>query len=565
MGCWLMLLPVAIALSIIPACNGVRDVPEAVKQCHTSDFLRPASATHLHQDSEFLSDRSYGESEAQQVHVTLGGPGEAVVVYATKDYEAESVVRFGTEEGSLDSIATGDKRTYTVRVCPEPFAHMNPMPGPAKNELSLVETIALQNTSQWLPAESAAYHEVHGPEDVVLGCWPYFNNNSFYESPTIHTVRLKNLAPSTTYHYTCGTQPTRSFKFTMPPAVGPEVPLRVGLWADVGQSNISAINARNQMEYNADINLLAGDLSYADGVPWRWDSWGRLMQPLLSEHLHLFCPGNHDIASGSEQGVAYTERYPSPWRSSGSSSPLWYSIDIGPMHLISLAGSYSPIGPYTAQRRWLEKDLVAVDRSVTPWLVVMWHVPWYNSNENHRLEAEPMRKEIEDLLVDARVNLVINGHVHSYERSHPMVNFKHDDCGPVHVVVGDGGNYEGPALPWRNEQPEWSAFREGSYGTGSLEIESSQRAVWRWRRRACVTKQSGMLDVWTHLWNATYYVKAGDAKGDCATSGDNAEMMHAAVDEFVMQQHPAHCSRRSRSSPGAFQPDSETNSISTSK
>lgn len=31
--------------------------------------------------------------------------------------------------------------------------------------------------------------------------------------------------------------------------------------------------------------------SYADGVPWRWDTWERAMEPVLSQHLHLFCPG----------------------------------------------------------------------------------------------------------------------------------------------------------------------------------------------------------------------------------------------------------------------------------
>ena len=45
--------------------------------------------------------------------------------------------------------------------------------------------------------------------------------------------------------------------------------------------------------------------------------------------------------------------------------------------------------------------------------------------------------------------------------------------GTVHIVVGDGGNYEGPALyeghppGWRQPQPLWSAFREASYGPGT--------------------------------------------------------------------------------------------------
>ena len=171
----------------------------------------------------------------------------------------------------------------------------------------------------------------------------------------------------------------------------------------------------------------------------------------------------------------------------------------------------------------------------------MWHVPWYNSNEKHSLEAEPMRREIEGMLVAAGVNLVFNGHVHSYERSNPVSDFRPDDCGPTHIVIGDGGNYEGPALPWKDDQPPWSAFREASFGTGLLEIQSPEKAVWRWSRGACVHKRSGMYDVWTHEANATYYVPGGDGQGACSTEADNSEMKHVPVDEVVLRQHPARC------------------------
>lgn len=100
--------------------------------------------------------------------------------------------------------------------------------------------------------------------------------------------------------------------------------------------------------------------------------------------------------------------------------------------------------------------------------------------------------------------------VHAYERMNRVYNYTLDPCGPIYITVGDGGNIEkvdvdhaddpgkcpspgdnipefggvchsnfsfGPAkgnFCW-NKQPEWSAFRESSFGHGILEVKSSYR------------------------------------------------------------------------------------------
>ena len=35
------------------------------------------------------------------------------------------------------------------------------------------------------------------------------------------------------------------------------------------------------------------------------------------------------------------------------------------------------------------------------------------------------------------------GHVHAYERTHPVYDYNLDPCGAVHITIGDGGNSEG--------------------------------------------------------------------------------------------------------------------------
>ncbi|CAN1772070.1 Probable purple acid phosphatase 20 [Linum perenne] len=218
--------------------------------------------------------------------------------------------------------------------------------------------------------------------------------------------------------------------------------------------------------------LLPGDLSYADTWqplwdsfgriveplasqrPWmvtqepRWDSFGQMMEPLASQRPWMVTQGNHELDESLTitPFIAYNARWQMPFQESGSTSNLYYSFNVAGAHVIML-GSYTDFGPSSAQYKWLQSDLAQVDRSKTPWLLALVHAPWYNSNKNHQGETESvdMKKYMEGVLYDARVDAVFAGHVHAYERFTQVYNDKEDDCGPVYITIGDGGNREGLA------------------------------------------------------------------------------------------------------------------------
>jgi Calcineurin-like phosphoesterase len=122
----------------------------------------------------------------------------------------------------------------------------------------------------------------------------------------------------------------------------------------------------------------------------------------------------------------------------------FFSFDTGMVHLIFL-NPYSPSNVTSPQYQFLVSDLQKVNRKVTPWVIVVMHSPWYNSNRVHYLEWQTvdMRQNLEDIFYQYKVNVVFSGHVHAYERTHPVYNDIVRTDGVVYITIGDGGNREG--------------------------------------------------------------------------------------------------------------------------
>uniref|UniRef100_A0A2P2JN46 acid phosphatase n=1 Tax=Rhizophora mucronata TaxID=61149 RepID=A0A2P2JN46_RHIMU len=180
------------------------------------------------------------------------------------------------------------------------------------------------------------------------------------------------------------------------------------------------------MQSGADAVLFVGDLSYADRYQYndvgrRWDSWGRFIERSAAYQPWIWSAGNHEIEYMPYMGEvlpfkSYLNRYPTPYLASKSTSPLWYAIRCASAHIIVLS-SYSSFVKYTPQWMWLREELKNVYREKTPWLIVLMHVPVYNTNEAHFMEGESMRVVLEELFIRYKVDVVFAGHVHAYERS----------------------------------------------------------------------------------------------------------------------------------------------------
>ena len=149
--------------------------------------------------------------------------------------------------------------------------------------------------------------------------------------------------------------------------------------------------------------------------------------------------GNHELGY-YENWIDYNARYPTPYKGSLSTNPCYYATTAGPVHVIALC-TYSNFFQGSLQYNWLQNHLAnAIDRVSTPWVIVMLHAPLYCALGGSYAEAELMRRELEPLMYAAGVDMIVNGHIHSYERSLPVYNFNASDpCGAVNIGIGDAG------------------------------------------------------------------------------------------------------------------------------
>ncbi|KAJ9508732.1 hypothetical protein QJQ45_028026, partial [Haematococcus lacustris] len=284
-------------------------------------------------------------------------------------------------------------------------------------------------------------------------------------------------------------------------------PLRVGLIADVGQTANSSVTQTRLVANRPDVILHVGDNTYADNYgpmnfedsplpPYspgtnqkRWDSHASLWASAFNSTPVLNCIGNHEIEDkGITAAINYTvtsfafpfnypfQSYAARWPVPGTKvqdlgnidSSLYYSTVVGGVVKLVTLNNYIPFHAGTPQHRWAMVELLSVDRSATPWLVVQFHAPRPRcpASQPHlplllhplqgagvlslRLRGPVLRVSGCCLTLPRStwscqqwVTLRGAGHVHAYERSHGVYDYKRDNCAPMHIVIGDGGNIEG--------------------------------------------------------------------------------------------------------------------------
>jgi hypothetical protein len=221
-------------------------------------------------------------------------------------------------------------------------------------------------------------------------------------------------------------------------------------------------------------HLLNGDLCYAnmaeDRVRTWWDFWENNSRS-ARKRPWMPAAGNHENELGNGPiGYQAYQTYFSVPEAAGQTDVtrgLWYAFTVGSVRVISLANddvayqdggnSYVRGDSEGAQKAWLEKELSAVhgDHDVD-WIVVCMHQVAVSTADKFNGADLGIREEWVPLFDKYGVDLVVCGHEHHYERSHPIRGREENATltpvpaatatdvidttkGTVHMVIGGGG------------------------------------------------------------------------------------------------------------------------------
>jgi hypothetical protein len=221
-------------------------------------------------------------------------------------------------------------------------------------------------------------------------------------------------------------------------------------------------------------HLFNGDLCYAnlaeDRVRTWWDFWANNSRSARNRPW-MPSPGNHEneLGNGPIGYQAYQTYFSLPPAAGQTdvTHGLWYAFTAGSMRVIAIAnddivyqdGGDSYVRGYSAgaQKAWLEKELAAArdDRAID-WIVVCMHQVAISTVDKFNGADLGIRQEWVPLFDAYGVDLVVCGHEHHYERSHPIRGQQSNATltpipaatatdvidttkGTVHMVIGGGG------------------------------------------------------------------------------------------------------------------------------
>ncbi|MGE3881235.1 MAG: LamG-like jellyroll fold domain-containing protein [Planctomycetota bacterium] len=268
----------------------------------------------------------------------------------------------------------------------------------------------------------------------------------------LHTVRVDDLEPLTAYFFRVESSDDRRQALASPllttrtaPKPGDDTPIAFVVIGDTQDQPVVAKRiAKFAFGMRPDFAVIAGDLVGTGPNKSHWtEQFFPSMQMLIERVAFFPVLGNH------EQDAHFYYDYvalPEP--------EYYYTFRYGTTQFFML-DSNREVAPGSEQYEWLDKEL---GKSSARWKFVVYHHPSYSSDDDDygdmwkgpSTHGDVRVRQLTPLYDRHGVDIVWNGHIHSYERTWPLRgNRAVESNGTIYIVTGGGGGRPERAGPIR--------------------------------------------------------------------------------------------------------------------
>jgi 3',5'-cyclic AMP phosphodiesterase CpdA len=281
-----------------------------------------------------------------------------------------------------------------------------------------------------------------------------------------HSVFVDKLQPKTTYVYRVGDGKDSNdgwsewFQYTTASATSGD-PFSFIYFGDA-QNNVKSLwsrVSRNSYRKFPEVNFMlhAGDLINDRDANLEWGEWFYAGSFIHATVPSVMTPGNHEYRDGVLTSL-WKPQFTLP--ENGPIEELketCFAIDYQDMKLISIdsEGYDESLEARKAQIKWLDSVLQS---NTKKWITIFTHYPVYSTKEGR--DNKELREGIKPLIDKYGVDLVLQGHDHTYARGYPANEGQGltvvDDAGTVYAV-----SISGPKM-YESQDQDWMV-RRGEY------------------------------------------------------------------------------------------------------
>ncbi|MGI9549753.1 MAG: fibronectin type III domain-containing protein [Aurantibacter sp.] len=293
------------------------------------------------------------------------------------------------------------------------------------------------------------------------------NRNEPLVRATFHSAIIEDLKPHTTYVYRVGNGLEDNaywsewFQFTTALA-DMKAPFSFIYFGDA-QNNVKSLwsrvirNSYRQFP-QLDFMLHAGDLINDRDANLEWGEWFYAGSFIHATIPSMMTPGNHEYRDGILSSL-WRPQFTLP--ENGPIDELketCYTLDYQDMKLISIdaEGFDESTGARTAQIKWLDSVLRT---NTKKWTTITLHYPIFSTAKGR--DNKELREALKPLIDKYEVDLVLQGHDHTYARGYVKNEGKGltvvKDAGTVYAVSVSGPKmYESQDQKWMVRRGEYT-------------------------------------------------------------------------------------------------------------